>query len=169
MLGRRLNSGLFVRFSAAAVFTAAALSLALPCASATADKQLSHVKGQVGYQPDDKSPVKNIFGSQIVADNAYAVTGPKSAGLLRFADSSEIDIGADTTVGVGQFHPTGQGENVIHVQNGIVHFVIRHPEGTQANYKFQSPKSQRDVHGTEGPILGSRRRTGVTTKTVTSA
>src|SRR5476649_333407 len=88
----RLNSGLFGRFSAVVVFTAVALSLAHPAASATADKQLSRKSGQVAYKQDDNSAPKNIFGSQIVADDAYAVTGPKSEGQLRLADSSEIDI-----------------------------------------------------------------------------
>jgi len=172
MLGRRLNSGLFMRFSIAAVFTAAALSWALPCASATADKQLARGKGQVSYQSDAKSPPKLIFGSQIVADDAFAITGPKSDAQLRLRDSSTIDIGADTTVQVGRFHDAAPGEtnqNVITVNNGVVHFVIHHPEGTAANYKFQTPTSQIAVRGTEGSILVSTSSTGVTTTTVTIA
>src|SRR5471030_1031003 len=168
----RLHSGLFGRFSAAVVFTAVALSVAYPAASATADKQLSRKSGQVAYKPDDKAAPKNIFGSQIVADDAYAVTGPKSLAQLRMPDSSEIDIGSDTTVKVGAFHQAAPGEkneNVILVNNGIVHFVIHHPEGTAANYKFQTPTSQIAVRGTEGSIFVSTSSTGVTTTTVTIA
>jgi hypothetical protein len=123
----------------------------------TGDKQLARVKGIVGYQLSDAGDFKAIFGRLDLPDNAYAVTKPNGQAVLRLADSSEIDIGENTKVQVGAFNAASSGgQNVIALQNGALHFNIRHPEGGQSNYKFVTATSQIAVRGTEAFLVSGQ-------------
>lgn len=125
-----------------------------PASAAGGDKQLSRVKGIVGYQDGVNSPFKPIFGRLDLADDAYAVTQTNSQATLRLRDSSEIDLGEKTAVQVGQFNPAETGKmNAIVVNHGALHFVIRHPQGGQSNYTFTTPTSQIAVRGTEAFLV----------------
>jgi hypothetical protein len=78
-------------------------------------------------------------------------------------DSSEIDIGERTTVQIGQFNDINSGkDNTISLKNGAMHFVIRHPEGTKANYEFVTPTSQIAIRGTEGFLISNAGGTQLT-------
>ncbi len=127
----------------------------------TGDKQLARVKGIVGYQTAS-SGFKAIFGRLDLPDDAYAVTKPNGQAVLRLADSSEIDIGENTVVQVGAFNAVSSGQqNTIALQNGALHFNIRHPQGGQSNYKFTTATSQIAVRGTEGFLIAGASGTQV--------
>lgn len=144
----------FLRFVS---LTGLALALALGASGARAsngDKELSRVKGSVGFQPDKDAQFKPIFGHQNLADGAIAVTKARSLAVLKLVDSSEIDIGENTVVEVGAFQQASSGqENSIKINNGALHFKIRRPAGGQSNYTFQTPTSQIAVRGTEGFLI----------------
>ena len=134
-----------------------ALALALGASGARAgngDKELSRVKGSVGFQPDKDAQFKPIFGHQNLADGAFAVTKARSLAVLKLVDSSEIDIGENTIVEVGAFQQASSGQqNSITINNGALHFKIRRPAGGQSNYTFNTPTSQIAVRGTEGFLI----------------
>lgn len=124
--------------------------------SATGDKQLARVKGVVGYQANDKAAFQPIFGRLDLPDDAIAVTQANASAVLRLRDSSEIDIGEKTTVQVGAFNAVTTGrQNELVLNNGALHFKIRHPEGGQSNYRFVTATSQIAVRGTEGFLLAT--------------
>ena len=133
------------------------LALALSASGARAgsgDKELSRVKGSVGYQSGNDAPFKPIFGRQNLGDDAYAVTKSRSLAVLKLVDSSEIDIGENTIVQVGAFQAASSGkQNSIALNNGALHFKIRRPAGGQSNYTFTTPTSQIAVRGTEGFLI----------------
>ena len=130
--------------------------------SDTGGKQLARVKGIVGYQAGDTAPFKAIFGQFDLPDDYYAVTKPNGQAVLRLADSSEIDIGGNTTVQVGAFNAAQSGNaNTIALNHGALHFNIRHPQGGQSNYKFQTATSQIAVRGTEGFLIAGANGTQV--------
>jgi hypothetical protein len=120
--------------------------------AAAADKQLARVKGTVQYQVG-QDPFRSLVGELALPDNAVAVTLADSQGLLRLADSSEIDIGAKARVRVGAFNAVSGKPNVVTLELGAIHFVVRHPQGGHANYLFVTPTSQIAVRGTEGYIV----------------
>jgi hypothetical protein len=133
-----------------------------PASPATGDKQLARVKGIVGYQDTATSAFKPIFGQLDLPDDAFAVTKQNAAAILRLSDSSEIDIGERTTVQVGQFNAVSTGnQNTIALNNGALHFVIRHPQGGQSNYKFVTATSQIAVRGTEGFLVAGPQGTQI--------
>jgi hypothetical protein len=154
MFGRRFSTFSVWRFAIAALLVGGAVSLtALPSAAAD-DKILSHQRGSVQYTLAGST--KTIYTRLIVPDDATAITGPKSLATLTMPDSSEIDIGERTTVQIGQFNAIGSGQdNTIKLNNGALHFVIRHPNGTNANYKFVTPTSQIAIRGTEGFLISN--------------
>jgi len=166
MLGRRFHSPLIQRFAVVALTAAAVVAYSTTGGVAgTSDKQLSRVKGSVGYAADPNGTPKNIFGQQTIADDNYAITGKSSVGKLSLPDSSEIDIGENTTVQIGKFHAVDaktSEENVIALRGGTIHFIVRHPDGQNANYKFVTPTSQIAVRGTEGLISFINGQTTVT-------
>ena len=120
-------------------------------AVAAQDTQLRAVRGIVGYQTGKDAPLARVFGSFLIGDNQYAVTQAASNALLSLADSSEVALGANTSVQVGQItqlaaaQPTAMTLNV-----GALRFAIRHPAGGESNYRFQSTTSQIAVRGTIG-------------------
>jgi hypothetical protein len=147
MLVRRLVVGALCSF---AILTL----ICVPVSSDTGDKQLARVKGIIGYQDSATSSFKPIFGRLDLPDDAYAVTKPNGAAVLRLADSSEIDIGENTKVQVGAFNPAQSGNvNTIVLDGGALHFNIRHPQGGQSNYRFVTATSQIAVRGTEGFLV----------------
>ncbi len=116
----------------------------------------------VGYQDSLTSPFKPIFGRLDLPDDAFAVTKPNGAAVLRLKDSSEIDIGENTKVQVGAFNPAESGnQNTIVLNGGALHFNIRHPQGGQSNYKFVTATSQIAVRGTEGFLIAGANGTQV--------
>jgi FecR protein len=130
--------------------------------SDTGGKQLARVKGIVGYQVGAATPFKAIFGQFDLPDDYFAVTKPNGQAVLRLADSSEIDIGGNTSVQVGAFNAAQSGNpNTITLNGGALHFNIRHPQGGQSNYKFQTATSQIAVRGTEGFLIAGANGTQV--------
>jgi hypothetical protein len=122
--------------------------------AATGDKQLARVRGTVQYQTDPAATFKPILGSLVLPDDAVAVTLADSQGLLKLPDSSEIDVGAKARFHVGAFNALTTGKpNVVTLELGAIHFVVRHPSGARANYVFITPTSQIGVRGTEGYIV----------------
>jgi hypothetical protein len=137
-----------------ALVFAAGLLTAGTVGAATGDKQLARVRGTVQFQTDPAAAFRPIVGRLALPDDAVAVTLADSQGLLRLADSSEIDIGAKARFHVGAFNAVGNGKpNVITLELGAIHFVVRHPSGARANYVFVTPTSQIGVRGTEGYIV----------------
>jgi hypothetical protein len=133
---------------------------ALGAAAAGADKQLSRVRGTVEYQSAPQDALRPLFGSLDLPDDALAVTLADSQGLLRLADSSEVDIGAKARVRVGAFNAVASGKpNVVTVELGAIHFVVRHPAGARANYVFITPSTQIAVRGTEGYLVAGPKGT----------
>ncbi len=147
----------FTRTFRSVSLTGLAIALALGASGARAgsgDKELSRVKGSVGFQSGADGAFKAIFGRQNLGDDAYAVTKARSLAVLKLVDSSEIDIGENTIVQVGEFQQAASGkQNEINLKNGALHFKIRRPAGGQSNYTFQTPTSQIAVRGTEGFLI----------------
>jgi hypothetical protein len=128
--------------------------LAVPCARAEGnDKQLARVRGTVAYQARPQDAFRELAGALALPDDAVAVTLADSAGLVRLPDSSEIDIGALARIRVGAFGVAAGKPNVVTLELGAIHFVVRHPRGARANYLFVTPTSQIAVRGTEGYIV----------------
>jgi hypothetical protein len=150
------------RLSVAALSFLAVLGIMIvPVSSETGDKQLARVKGIVGYQTDT-SAFKAIFGRQDLPDQAYAITKSNGQAVLTMPDSSEIDIGENTKVQIGQFNAASTGQsNVIALQNGALHFNIRHPAGGKSNYTFTTATSQIAVRGTEAFLIAGAQGTQV--------
>jgi len=166
MFERRLSTFSFWRFAATALFAAGVFSLNAAPTAAEPTKILAHERGSVQYLPVGSSAPKTIYTRLPVPDDATAITGPKSLATLTLPDSSEIDIGERTNIVIGKFNDTGTGRaNQITLNNGALHFIIRHPVGTDANYKFQTPTSQIAIRGTEGFII---QNAGGTSLTITS-
>jgi len=130
------------------------LALSVPAAEADqSDKQLARVRGTVQYQVRRQDPYRELLGQLNLPDDAVAVTLAESQGLLRLPDSSEIDIGSKARVRVGAFSAAVGKPNVVTLELGAIHFIVRHPQGARANYLFITPTSQIGVRGTEGYIV----------------
>jgi len=173
MFGRRLSTFTVLRLALTAVLAGGAVSLSTLPSAAASDKVLARVRGGVEYSLDGTG-AKTIYTRLVVPDDATAVTGPKSLATLTMPDSSEIDIGERTTVKIGAFNGISSGkDNQITLNNGALHFIIRHPAGQNANYKFETPTSQIAIRGTEGFIIQNAGGTQLSitsgTATLTSA
>lgn len=129
---------------------------ALPVGAAT-DSRLRAVRGTVGYQPTSEAPFSQVFGSLVLTDDEFAVTRAASNGLLQLADSSEVALGAATTIQVGKITQAASAAapTTMSLVAGAVRFTIRHPAGQQANYRFVTPTSQLAVRGTVGLLATS--------------
>ena len=103
------------------------------------------------YQADEQAPYAPVVGRIELRDDAVAVTRDDGRALLRLPDSSEIEIGSSARVRVGAFSTVAP--NVVAVQLGAIHFVVRHPAGAHADYRFLTPTSQIGVRGTEGYLV----------------
>jgi hypothetical protein len=118
------------------------------------DKQLARVAGTVQFQTGSDSAYHALVGRIDLPDQATAVTLAQSRAQVTLLDSSTIDIGATTRVRLGAFNAVDSGKpNVVVLELGALHFIIRHPAGGRANYRFQTPTSQIAVRGTDGYIV----------------
>jgi hypothetical protein len=118
------------------------------------DKQLARVDGSVNFQRGSDATLHALLGRIDLPDDATAITLAKSRAQLTLADSSTIDIGATTRVRLSAFNALDSGPaNVVTLELGTLHFIIRHPAGGRANYRFVTPTSQIGVRGTEGYLV----------------
>jgi FecR protein len=130
------------------------VALGAPAAKAEgSDKQFSRVRGTLQYQLHRQDPFRDIAAQLNLPDDAVAVTLADSQGLLRLPDSSEIDVGSKARFRVGAFSSVVGKPNIITLELGAMHFIVRHPQGARANYVFITPTSQIAVRGTEGYIV----------------
>jgi hypothetical protein len=130
------------------------VALGAPAAMAQgSDKQFSRVRGTLQYQLHRQDPFRDIAAQLNLPDDAVAVTLADSQGLLRLPDSSEIDVGAKARFRVGAFSAVVGKPNIVTLELGAMHFIVRHPQGARANYLFITPTSQIAVRGTEGYIV----------------
>jgi hypothetical protein len=127
---------------------AAALLVAAPAGAAT-DKQLVAVRGTSGYQPTAAAPFRRVVSRQLLADDNIAVTQPASNALVVLPDSSEVALGAATSVQVGAFNdPQSTTPTTVTLKGGALRFNVRHPDGARTNYVFTTATSQIAVRGT---------------------
>jgi hypothetical protein len=122
---------------------------ALPVSAQDAGKVLRTVRGNVGYQAPQDPTFRPLFGRIELPDNDLAITRAASNAALQLPDSSEVALGANTTVQVGAFNnATSPTPTTIAIQNGAVRFDVRHPAGGVSNYRFTTTTSQVAVRGT---------------------
>jgi hypothetical protein len=142
-----------------AIAAACGIIATLPVGAAQ-DSTLRAVRGTIGYQATKDGPFTRVFGSFLVQDDQFAVTRPASNALLQLADSSEVALGQNTTIQVGQISQaaTAAVPTTMTLVAGAIRFTVKHPEGSATNYRFQSLTSQLGVRGTTG--LYSTSRTG---------
>jgi hypothetical protein len=127
---------------------AAALLVAAP-AGAASDKQLVAVRGTSGYQATADAPFRRVVSRQLLADNNIAVTQAASNALVVLPDSSEVALGAATSVVVGAFNdPQSTTPTTVTLKGGALRFNVRHPDGARTNYVFTTATSQIAVRGT---------------------
>jgi len=136
------------------VLLGTALGLMISTArSADDNKRLDRVKGVVGFAVAADGPLHQVFGHELLPDDAFAITQDRSAATLVLPDSSIVGIGEKTRVRVGAFSQTANGPgSTILVENGTLRFDIRRPAGGTANYHFATTTSQIAVRGTVGLI-----------------
>jgi hypothetical protein len=66
-------------------------------------------------------------------------------------DSSEVALGADTSVQVSAFNDaTSPTPTTIALRNGAIRFNVHHPAGGRSNFRFSTVTSQIAVRGTVG-------------------
>jgi hypothetical protein len=135
---------------------AAAVSLALIAPSATSaatDKILQSRLGTVSSQANataDKVPLA-LKASQVLPDDAFALTEAKSSADVILPDSSDVQLGELTKVQVGAFNdPVSATPTRITIANGRVAFNVKRPPGGKSNYRFVTPTSSISVRGTVG-------------------
>lgn len=122
-------------------------------AGAAADKQLENVKGSVSYQlPSGKPHEVAPSASVALADSDIAATGDESQAAVTLADSSRVTMGSDTRVQLAFFNQAQTASAKFIIYQGKTRFKVEHPNGTKANYTFQTPTASVGVRGTEGDI-----------------
>jgi hypothetical protein len=123
-----------------------------PLAGGAADLTgLKAVRGTVGYQTAKDAPFQRVIANYPIKDNELAITQAASNGLLTLADSSQVALGASTSIQVGLItQAEAAAPRSITLIAGAVRFAVRHPQGAQANYTFQSALTQVAVRGTDG-------------------
>jgi hypothetical protein len=129
-----------------------AFALLAPVAlRAAGEKQLSRVKGTVGYQNGESAPFTAVVGRFLLPDESLAITRERSAAMLALPDSSLVALGENTRVQIGAFNDTAAGPGAtVTVNGGTLRFDIRRPQGGAANYRFVTPSTQIAVRGTIG-------------------
>jgi hypothetical protein len=131
---------------------AAAIVAGIP-AGAAEETQLRAVRGTVGYQAAKDAPFARVFGSFLLQNDQFAVTRGGSNALLVLTDSSEVALGENTDIQVGQITQVSATEpTAITLVAGAMRFAIRHPAGGQSNYRFFTSTSQIAVRGTIGML-----------------
>jgi len=117
------------------------------------EKTLANLRGQVAYQVPSEKPLPIPVRAQIaLSDNAFAITGDSSLGVVTMPDSSRILLGANTRVQLAYFTPGRVASAKFYLYDGRLRFQVEHPQGARANYVFQTPTSQIAVRGTLGDI-----------------
>lgn len=121
--------------------------------AAGADKALQNLKGSVSYQHGAGS-THEIAPSAVVvlADSDVANTGDASQAAVTLPDSSRVTMGSDTRVQLAFFNQAERANAKFIVYQGKTRFKVEHPNGTPANYTFQTPTADVGVRGTEGDI-----------------
>jgi len=133
-----------------ALIAATIMIAALPVRAAT-DKELRAVRGPSGYRLTADGPFQRVVGRMVLADEAFAVTQSAANALVVLPDSSEVALGPNTNVKIGAFNDaTLPTPTTITLENGTLHFDVRHPAGARANYRFATTTSQLAVRGTIG-------------------
>ena len=134
----------------------AMLSSTLAARAQSADKDLQRVRGSVGYKTGANGDFVAVPGQLLLPDDDYAVTRASSNGLLVLPDSSQVALGANTSIQVGKFNgATAATPTTLLLENGAIRFSVQHPTGGQANYRFSTVTSQLAVRGTVGLIQTS--------------
>ena len=134
---------------AAALAFAGTLS-AFP-ASAANDKSLQNMKGSVSYGAPGKQTPLAPDATTVLNDQDYAATGAASLAAIGLPDSSRVLIGASSSVQLAAFNQAA-GTNAKFVVVGKVRFIVQHPQGAKADYRFQTTTASIAVRGTEGDI-----------------
>jgi len=119
------------------------------------DTVLVRVLGGVGYTAGADQPYNAITGQQLLDDGYFAVTRAHAQGMLLLPDSSQVGLGANTTIQVSAFQraSTGDGSIIALTRDGsAVRFNVKHPKGAHANYTFVTPSTNIAVRGTSGLI-----------------
>ena len=122
---------------------------------ASDDTVLVRVLGGVGYTMGADQPYNAITGQQLLDDGYFAVTRAHAQGMLLLPDSSQVGLGANTTIQVSAFQraPDGDGSIIALTRDGsAVRFNVKHPKGAHANYTFVTPSTNIAVRGTSGLI-----------------
>jgi hypothetical protein len=131
----------------------ALFSEAVPSRADQPAMMLSRVSGSVGYAASPSATPLPVVATLEIPQDDYALTQAKSQAALALPDSSVVTLGEKTIVQVGQFENGVAGPgSTITIEDGALHFNIRHPNGGKANYTFVTPTAQIAVRGTEGVI-----------------
>jgi hypothetical protein len=134
-----------------AVVAAALVFVAAIPAGAASDKELRAVRGVAGYRASADAPFNRVVGRIALGDDAVAVTQVASNALLTLPDSSEVALGANTSVQVGAFNDaSAPTPTTLTLRSGALRFNVRHPAGGRSNFRFATVTSQIAVRGTVG-------------------
>ncbi|GAC1401783.1 MAG: hypothetical protein NVSMB64_00530 [Candidatus Velthaea sp.] len=137
---------------AAAVAALLLVMAPLHSGAATADKELTNLKGAVSYEKGGKSRPLTPSATVAMADTDVAVTGDVSQARVTLPDSSRVTLGADTRLEMSFFAKTDIANAKFVVYQGKTRFQVEHPAGAKANYTFVTPTSSIGIRGTEGDI-----------------
>ena len=121
--------------------------------NAADDTLLRHVNGNVSYRVSQTAQPVAVTSTQVIADEAFAITGRASQGVLTLPDSSLVGLGANTNIQVAAFKraDTGDGTTItIPATGGTIRFQINRPQGGKSNYTFVTPVASISVRGTVG-------------------
>ena len=130
------------------LLVAASFLTAAPVGAAS-DKQLVAVRGTAGYRVAANSDFRRIVSRQLLADDNIAVTEAASNAFVVLPDSTEVALGASTSVQVGAFNdPVSSTPTTLTLRDGALRFNVKHPAGGTANYVFKTATSQIAVRGT---------------------
>ncbi|MBV8602791.1 MAG: hypothetical protein JO359_14595 [Candidatus Eremiobacteraeota bacterium] len=134
----------------AAVAAASLIVTSLLPSMAANDTVLRRDAGNVGYRVNASGPLVAITGEQSLEDEAIAVTGFASRGIIVFPDSSLVTVGSNTSIQVGAFkqHEAGPGSTIRLIGNGAIRFQIRRPTGGRSSYTFAGSIANISVRGT---------------------
>ena len=130
-------------------FVAVASLLTGTPVGAASDKQLVAVRGVSGYRAAPAADFRRVISRQVLADDNVAVTQAASNAFVVLPDSTEVALGAATSVQGGAFNdPASVTPTTLTLRDGALRFNVRHPAGGNANYVFKTATSQIAVRGT---------------------
>jgi hypothetical protein len=137
----------------ASLFTALIALLPVVASPADSDRTLQNVKGSVTYGPAGATTLAPK-ASTTLSDNDKAATGANSLATLTLPDSSQIEMGQNSTLTMQSFSQT----DVAHAKFlvvGKMRFTVNHPAGAKADYQFSTSTGQIAVRGTVGDIFAN--------------